>query len=95
VFLIRLSHGDLPRYFSVTSDIRVAAGQENQRLWSKVSGRHPIGRLARCGVNEKPLCVGFGSFAMASLVENPMVETKLRGLWLLRNFTSVNTSDDR
>ena len=27
--------------------------------------------------------VGFGSFAMASSVENPMVETKLRGLALL------------
>jgi hypothetical protein len=57
---------------------------------------------ADSGVNEKRFCigfrVGFGPFAMASAttsVENPMVKSKkLRGLWLLRNFTSVTTSDD-
>jgi hypothetical protein len=34
--------------------IRVSpGGQENQCLWSKVSGRHPIGRLARFAVNKE------------------------------------------
>jgi hypothetical protein len=71
-------------------------GKENQRLWSKVSGRHPIGRLVRFGVNEKRFCVGFGSFAIASSLENPLVETKLRGLALLRiSWSSERPREDK
>jgi hypothetical protein len=44
--------------------------------------------FADSGVNGETILhwlrVGFGPFAMASSVENPMVKTKLRGLALLR-----------